>query len=190
MQPSHTDSHDHHELSPSGWVTRFGTRIPASAQILDVACGAGRHSNWFADRGHRVHAVDREKSAKLSARIAFKHADIELNEWPFAGQQFDVVVVTNYLFRPLLKTFVESVAPNGWLIYETFAAGNEKFGRPSRPDFLLLPGELLDVVQGRLQVVAYEEGYVETPKTAMVQRIAARNATDHERGRYMEVLLG
>ena len=86
------------------------------------------------------------------------------------------MVVTNYLHRPLLKTLVDSVVPDGWLIYETFAVGNEKFGRPSNPDFLLRPGELLDAVHGQLQVIAYEDCFVDAPKPAMVQRIAARRS--------------
>lgn len=146
--------------------------------MLDVACGAGRHANWFARRGHVVEAVDKEKSPKLSAQIVFKQADIEVCGWPYGDEKFAAVVVTNYLHRALLKTLVDSVAADGWLIYETFAAGNEQFGRPSRPDFLLQPGELLDTVHGRLQVVAYEHRCVDTPRTAMVQRIAAQNLID------------
>ncbi len=168
----------HHDLAPSDWVIRFGARVPSAGRVLDVACGTGRHSHWFAGRGHLVDAVDKEKSLKPSARIVFKQADIEVLGWPYAENQFAAVVVTNYLYRPLLKTLVDSVAPHGWLIYETFAAGNEQFGRPSRPDFLLQPGELLDTVHGRLRVVAYEHGYVESPKPAMVQRIAAQYVFD------------
>lgn len=170
--PSHDDS------VVSEWITRFGQLVPSGGRILDVACGAGRHAHWFAERGFRVDAVDREILPRLSSRIAFKQADIEQRAWPYADQCFDAVVVANYLHRPLMKTLVESVAPCGWFIYETFAAGNEQFGKPTRPDFLLQPGELLDAVRGHLRVIAYEVGYVDAPKPAVVQRIAARNVTD------------
>ncbi|MEP7154932.1 MAG: class I SAM-dependent methyltransferase [Betaproteobacteria bacterium] len=162
------------EPAPSAWVTRFGGRIAAGSTILDVACGSGRHANWFAAHGFEVNAVDRDPQSKLSAQIAFKQADIEKDAWPYPGQSFAGVIVTNYLHRPLLETLVHTVAPGGWLIYETFAAGNEKYGRPSRADFLLQPGELLDTVCGRLYVVAYENDYVDQPRPAVVQRIAAR----------------
>jgi len=165
-----------HDLAPSEWVIRFGHDVPVGGRIVDVACGTGRHAHWFADRGYLVDAVDRERLRKLSPRIAFKQADIETGGWPYAGRQFAAVIVTNYLYRPLMKTLVASVAPHGWFIYETFAAGNEQFGRPARADFLLQPGELLEAVHGRLRVVAYEDGYVDSPKPAMVQRIAARLA--------------
>ena len=176
MKAGETTSAPHQNLAPSEWVVRFSACVPAGGRVLDVACGTGRHAEWFAARSHGVDAVDREISAELSARIVTKQADIETGEWPYAGQQFAAVVVTNYLHRPLLKTLVDSVVPDGWLIYETFAAGNEKFGRPSNPDFLLRPGELLDAVHGQLQVIAYEDCFVDAPKPAMVQRIAARRS--------------
>ena len=174
MHSSETNPSGHGDPAPSEWVIRFGLLVPEAGRILDVACGNGRHANWFAARGHMVDAVDRERLPKLSPQVAFKQADIETGDWPYAGQMFAAVVVTNYLHRPLMKALVESVAPHGWLIYETFAAGNEQFGRPSRPDFLLQPGELLEAVRGRLRVIAYEDSYVDLPKPAMVQRIAAR----------------
>lgn len=175
MHPRHETCVDD-ELAPSDWVTQFGQLVPPIGPILDVACGAGRHAHWFAQRGFRVDAVDREEIKKLSPLIVFKRADIETGEWPYAGQRFAAVVVANYLHRPLMPVLVDSVAPLGWFIYETFAAGNEKFGRPSQADYLLQPGELLEVVRGRLRVFAYEERYVDTPKPAMVQRIAAQLA--------------
>ena len=178
MHSSQTKRSGHRDLAPSDWVIRFGPLIPAAGRILVVACGAGRHALWFAERGWRVDAVDREKLLKLSPRIAFKQADIETGSWPYAGQRFEGVIVSNYLHRPLMRTLVDSVAPHGWLIYETFAAGNEQFGKPSRPDFLLQPGELLEAVHGRLRVMAYEDGYMNSPKPAMVQRIAARFEAD------------
>ncbi|MBL0121340.1 MAG: class I SAM-dependent methyltransferase [Betaproteobacteria bacterium] len=178
MHSSETSSTVPHDLAPSDWVIRFGVSVPSGGRVLDVACGAGRHANWFVGRGHVVNAVDKEKSPKLSAQIAFKQADIEICRWPYADELFAAVVVTNYLHRALLKTLVNSVAAHGWLIYETFAEGNEQFGRPSRSDFLLRPGELLDAVHGKLRVVAYEHRYVDKPKPAMVQRIAAQNLID------------
>jgi SAM-dependent methyltransferase len=178
MKSSQADSSGQQELAPSDWVVRFGVRIPPVGRVLDVACGVGRHARWFAERGYRVDAVDRERSPEPFPQIAFKRMDIETGEWPYAGQRFDAVIVTNYLYRPLMKTLVDSVAPHGWLIYETFAAGNGQFGKPSRPEFLLRPGELLDAVQGRLRVVAYEDGYVDAPRPAMVQRIAAQFEPD------------
>ena len=175
MHSTPTTTSGYPDPGPSDWVIRFGRMVPADGRILDVACGAGRHTYWFAERGYRVDAVDRENLLKLSPQVVFKQADIEAVPWPYAGRRFAAVVVTNYLYRPLMKCLVDSVAAEGWFIYETFAAGNEKFGRPSRPDFLLQPGELLETVRGRLRVVAYEEGYVDSPKPAMVQRIAAQH---------------
>lgn len=168
----------HETLPPSEWVVRFGEKIQPGGAVLDVACGSGRHANWFADRGHVVYAVDREPPAKLSPHVVFKQADIEVEPWPYERQVFAGVVVTNYLHRPLLTTLASSIANGGWLIYETFAVGNEQFGRPSRADFLLQPGELLEAVRGRLRVVAYEHGYVKLPKAAVVQRIAAQFLVD------------
>ncbi len=137
MNSSHAGPSELHRSMPSEWVIRFGQLVPSAGRILDVACGNGRHAHWFANRGYLVDAVDRHNLPTPHARIAFKQADIESEKWPFAGQQFAAVVVTNYLYRPLMNTLLESVAPQGWLIYETFAAGNEHFGRPSRADFLL-----------------------------------------------------
>ena len=148
------------------------------APVLDVACGGGRHLHWFAERGHPVTGVDIDTTAAAAqvpqARLVT--ADIENGPWPLtdaSGQAevFGVVVVTNYLWRPLLPTLLDSLAPGGVLLYETFAQGNETVGRPARPDFLLRTGELLQVCAG-LQVVAYENGYLDNP-ARFVQRIAA-----------------
>lgn len=169
----------HRELqSPSGWVERWAAFIPAGGRVLDLACGAGRHARFLAARGLRVLAVDRDVTALSSngphEGIEARRADLERDPWPFAGELFDGIVVTNYLYRPLLATLVRSVADRGVLVYETFAAGNERYGRPSNPDFLLRPGELLEVVRGQLRVLAYEELLVTSPRPAMVQRICAR----------------
>jgi SAM-dependent methyltransferase len=157
----------------SPWVERWGHLVPPGGTVLDVACGHGRHTRFFAQRGCRVTAVDRDEQALASiAGIAQAvHADIESGPWPFAGRTFDGVVVTNYLWRALLPAIVAAVAPAGVLVYETFAAGNEAFGKPSRADFLLQPGELLRACAG-LHVVAYEHGRLDGP-SRIVQRIAA-----------------
>jgi SAM-dependent methyltransferase len=158
---------------PAAWVERWSHLVPAGGAVLDVACGFGRHMKHFAQRGHPVTGVDRSEEA-IAAVAGLGDAllaDIENGPWPFAGRQFAGVVVTHYLWRPLLPAIVEAVAPGGVLIYETFAAGNETVGKPSRPDFLLNPGELLEVCQG-LRVVAYEDGFLAEPDR-FVQRICA-----------------
>ena len=148
------------------------------ARVLDVACGSGRHLAWFAGRGNAVTGIDQDisKATHLGHAATLVQADIELGPWPLTTpscdlQQFDVVVVTNYLWRPLLPTMVTSVAPGGILLYETFADGNAEYGRPSRPDFLLKPGELLSICRD-LTVIAYENGVLDEPRRC-VQRIVA-----------------
>ena len=169
---------DQTELAPSSWVARFAPMIPARGRVLDVACGNGRHALFLAARGHHVDAVDRDPGRidPASSTIRVVQADIEVGAWPFEGEEFAGVVVTNYLHRPLLSKLVAAVAPGGVLIYETFAVGNERYGRPSRPDFLLRSGELLECVRGQLQVLAFEDIYVESPRPARVQRIVAARA--------------
>lgn len=163
----------HGTESPSTWVQRWSHLVPMAGSVLDVACGHGRHLRWFAGRGHAVTGVDRSAEAidAVSGLARAVQADIENGPWPFADEQFDAVVVTNYLWRPLLARIVASVAPGGVLIYETFAQGNETVGKPSRPDFLLRPGELLQATTG-LHVVAFEDGFIDRPER-FVQRIAA-----------------
>ena len=132
----------HASLQPSPWISRFSPMVPPGASVLDVACGRGRHMHWFAQRGHPVTGVDRDAEALAAARAWGEavQADIENGPWPFADRRFGAVVVTNYLWRPLLPTILEAVEPGGVLLYETFAQGNETVGKPSRPDFLLRPG--------------------------------------------------
>ncbi len=163
----------HGTEAPSAWVQRWSHLVPAGSPVLDVACGAGRHMRWFAARGHPVTGVDRSAQALAAAQGAGECvlADIESGPWPFEGRPFGGVVVTNYLWRALMPAIVASVAPGGVLVYETFAAGNETVGKPSRPDFLLQPGELLRACAG-LRVVAYEDGFIDAP-ARYVQRIAA-----------------
>lgn len=163
--------------APSPWIVRWSHLLQPNATVLDIACGSGRHLAWFAARGHAVTGIDRDLASARSAGApgTLISADIENQPWPLmAGDQpqtFGAVVVTNYLWRPLLPTMVHSVAPGGVFLYETFASGNETVGRPARADFLLQPGELLTVCKD-LQVVAYECGTLETP-LRFVQRIVA-----------------
>jgi SAM-dependent methyltransferase len=167
-----------HELqSPSPWVLRWAPLVRAGSEVLDLACGHGRNARHFASRGCRLLAVDRDEAALATLTgvtgVVTRAADLEGAAWPFASMTFDAVVVTNYLHRPLFGPILAALRPAGILIYETFMVGNERFGRPSNPAFLLQPGELLDVVRGQLEVVAFEQGQVETPKPAVVQRLCA-----------------
>lgn len=174
-----SDTHTADEPA-SPWVQRFAPSIPAKGRVLDLACGGGRHARWLAGLGLTVLAVDIDTVALQSLDglpgIRTLAADLEGAPWPFAGQFFDGVVVTRYLHRPLLAPLVAALAPGGVLIYETFAAGNEQYGRPRNPEFLLQPGELLELARGRLHVIAYEDVYIDSPKPALVQRICARRS--------------
>ena len=163
----------HGTEAPSAWVRRWSHLVPTGGSVLDVACGHGRHMRWFSQRGHAVTGVDRSPEAIESVLPLGRavRADIENGPWPFEGERFDAVVVTNYLWRALLPTLVASVAEGGVLVYETFADGNQSVGKPSRPDFLLQPGELLQAAAG-LHVVAYEDGFCDRPER-FVQRLAA-----------------
>lgn len=164
---------------PSAWVVRWTAELAGGASVLDVACGAGRHARLLAARGCKVTAVDRDRAAPewaSESNVDFFQADLEGAAWPFADRQFDSIIVTNYLHRPLFATLKSALAPGGLLIYETFAAGNAAFGRPTNPDYLLRPRELLEVFGTDMRVLAFEDGFVAQPKPAMVQRIAVRNA--------------
>ncbi len=178
---------EHHGPEPaSPWVRRFAGLVAPGGAVLDVACGTGRHARLFLERGHAVVAVDRYNAGivDLQGRADFEFVDADLEDggaWPLAGREFAAVVVTNYLYRPLFPSLIDALAPGGVLIYETFADGNERFGRPSNPDFLLRAGELPAAVEGRLQVVDYEHGEVATPRPSVVQRIVAVN--DHSAAR-------
>lgn len=165
-------------IPPSPWVVRHLAQIPAAGQILDFACGSGRHARWLAAQGRNVLAVDRDRSALAGLQglpgVTVLVADLETDDWPLAGRQFAGVVVTNYLWRPRLADVLTLLAPGGVLIYETFMVGNEAWGKPSNPDFLLRPGELRDVARtAGLRELAFEEGYVDSPKPAMRQAICA-----------------
>ena len=169
-------THPHNEAGPSAWVERWAPMIRPGGVVLDVAAGNGRHARLLARLGFEVDAVDRDTSlfADPPREVRILQADIEQGPWPYAGRRFDGVVVTNYLHRPLLPVLVESLERGGVLIYETFAQGNEKFGKPSNPAFLLEPGELLEAVKGELRVLAYEDLVVAEPRPAAVQRLVAR----------------
>jgi SAM-dependent methyltransferase len=175
---------DPHALpAPSAWVQRWSSLVKPGGRVLDVACGSGRHVRWFAQRGCRVTGVDRDGAAlaPLGGIAETIEADIENGPWPLAGRRFDAVVVTNYLWRPLLPVIVESVDAGGVLVYETFAVGNETVGKPSNPHFLLRPGELLHSV-APLRVVAFEDGFLAAPER-YVQRVAAVRESEAA-GRY------
>jgi SAM-dependent methyltransferase len=165
----------------SPWVLRFASLIHAG-EVLDLACGGGRHARLLASLGHRVVAVDRDLAALercAGEGIETLQCDLESGDaaaaWPFSAERFNGIVVTNYLHRPLFPFLFQALAPSGILIYETFADGNARFGKPARPDFLLRPGELLEQARAHadpgIQVIAYEDGYVDAPKPAMIQRI-------------------
>jgi SAM-dependent methyltransferase len=177
-------AHGSGEASP--WVQRWSHLVPSGGVVLDLACGHGRHMKWFAARGHPVVGVDRspEAIAAVSALGESVLADIENAPWPLMqgtqARRFNAVVVTNYLWRPLFPLMAQSVAPGGVLIYETFAAGNETVGKPSRPDFLLQPGELLQAFAGSvpgLRVIAYEDGFLQTPARFVQRLVATRPET-------------
>jgi SAM-dependent methyltransferase len=190
----------HGAPEPSPWVCRWAAAAETSGPVdgpagdpaagrraLDLACGSGRHLRWLAARGWQVHGVDRDAAALETLRgqlnagreaagfeqAELEVADLESGPWPLAGRCYDLVIVTNYLWRPRWAELLATVAPGGWWVHETFAQGHETVGRPSNPDFLLRPGELLAVAASAgLRVIGYEDGYVEPP-ARFVQRIAA-----------------
>jgi SAM-dependent methyltransferase len=167
----------HEHAFPSAWVCRFAQLIAPGGAVLDLACGRGRHARYLAGLGYQVEALDSDGAALAAlagvAGVVARCIDLEASPWPGAQGRFDGIVVTNYLHRPLVPTLLESLRPGGILIYETFAAGNEMLGRPSNPEFLLRTDELLHWVNGRLQVLAFEQGLVQRPKPAVIQRICA-----------------
>ena len=159
----------------SAWVQRFAGLIKPGGTVLDLACGSGRHVLWLSEHGLTVTGVDRDAGAlsAVEGPAELIVADIEGGAWPLTGRVFDAVVVTNYLWRPLWSAVLGALAEGGVLIYETFADGQQTVGKPSRPEFLLQPGELLTVCQG-LRVVAFEDGFEPAPAPGrFVQRIAA-----------------
>lgn len=169
--------HDMPQASP--WVARFAPLIAGGGKVLDLACGNGRHARLLAQLGYRVEAVDRAAEATETlagvAGISVRVTDLETGAWPYMESSFDGIVVTNYLFRPRLADLICALKPGGVLIYETFMQGNEALGKPSNPDFLLRPHELIELVRPRLSVVAFEQGYIDAPRPAVMQRICAVN---------------
>jgi SAM-dependent methyltransferase len=177
-----------HQASP--WVSRFAALVP-SGEVLDLACGSGRHARLMAKLGHPVLALDRDADALANTagqgisalQFDLENAAAEQPAWPFEPDRFAGIIVANYLHRPLFPHLFDSLAPGGVLIYETFASGNGQFGKPSNPDFLLAPAELLHLAQAQvgrqLHVIAFEDGFVEHPKPAMVQRICVLKPAGH-----------
>jgi len=165
-------------LPVSPWVARFAP-LAKAGEALDLACGTGRHTRLLAARGLQVTALDRnaELLAPLDGpQVTVLQHDLEADGavWPFEAGRFALIVVTNYLHRPLFPHLAASLRPDGMLVYETFAQGNQIYGKPSNPDFLLAPGELLGLARdGGLQVLAYEDGHVDAPHPAQVQRLCA-----------------
>ena len=163
---------------PSPWVVRWSPSARPGSCALDFACGRGRHVRVLRALGHRVVAVDRDAEALRVARVDDDVetilADVECGPWPLAERAFEVVVVTNYLWRPLLPRILAAVAPSGLLVYETFLEGHERFGRPANPDFLLRRGELREAVADGFETIAFEEGTDGEPANSMRQRICAR----------------
>ena len=168
--------------APSGWVRRYAGLVPAHGRVLDLAAGSGRHAKYFNDLGLAVTAIDRDVAALAplaGPRFEVIEADLEDGtDWPLEDREFAGIVVTNYLHRPLFPHIAAALAPHGILIYETFGQGNARFGKPSNPDFLLEPGELLQVaLRYGFAVLAYECGEVSEPKPAMIQRIVMQRLT-------------
>jgi SAM-dependent methyltransferase len=175
--PGSFDQPSHPVLEPSPWVRRFGHLIAPGSTVLDVACGHGRHTRWARAAGHPVVAVDIDVSGIADLAddpgVETVARDLEATDWPFTGRAFGAVIVANYLDRARFDAWCAGLAPGGVLLVDTFGAGNEGFGRPRNPAFLLAPGELLKAFGQRLQVVAYEAGIEATPRPAVRQRLCA-----------------
>ncbi|MGZ4977223.1 MAG: class I SAM-dependent methyltransferase [Methylobacter sp.] len=162
---------------PSPWIIKNASMFRKNGRVLDLACGYGRHAIWLAKQGYQVDAIDRDAEA-VSAMVGMGNinvliVDLEEGDWPQSGQMYDGIIVSRYLYRPLLPTFAELLNPGGVLIYETFMTGNERYGKPSNPDFLLLPNELFDVYSPLLNIIAFEQGEQQMPRPAVMQRICA-----------------
>ena len=163
---------------PLNWVARFASLVKSGGTVLDLACGNGRHTHYLADLGYQVTAVDRNllgiNKTEITGKIELIKTDLEDGDpWPLGSRKFNGIIVTNYLYRPIFPAIINALEEDGVLIYETFSLGNEKYGRPSNPNFLLNPGELLSACSRRLRVVAYEEGVLETSSPAVKQRLCA-----------------
>lgn len=170
-------------VPPSPWVVAHANQFKSGARVLDYACGSGRHAMWLAEQGFEVVAIDRDQEALQHLQIKAQNLpqgsiqtvclDLEGEQWDLSSLGlFDAVVVTNYLYRPYLYKLNKLLNNNGFLVYETFAVGNEVFGKPSNPNFLLKPNELLSFSEN-MQILAFEDLIVQTPKPACVQRLCA-----------------
>jgi SAM-dependent methyltransferase len=167
----------HQNSTPSPWIERWAHLVRTGARVLDVAAGQGRHARFFARRGGHVIAIDRDRDALAALTgvpgVETRVVDLETGPWPLPDATFDAIVVVHYLHRPLLPHLLAALAKDGVLLYETFAVGNEVFGRPTNPAFLLRPDELLQAIRGRLSVIAFEQGRVDGDRPAVLQRLAA-----------------
>ena len=177
-------THPDEARAPSDWVVRVASHIHKGGDVLDLACGSGRHTKFLLEAGHPVIALDRNLDRLGDLR---RHAGVEAVEtdleagpaWPFSGRRFAGIVVTNYLHRPLFQNLADALEDNGVLIYETFAQGNERFGRPKNPDYLLQDGELLRAFADPLYILAYEQVERSAPNPAVLQRVAAIKNPSH-----------
>jgi SAM-dependent methyltransferase len=166
------------EIPPSPWIGRFASLIPGEGTVLDLACGHGRHTRMLLDRGFRVVAADLDVSGlgdlRSSAGLEVVEVDLETGGWPLEGRRFAGIVVTNYLHRPHFPHLAETLEPGGMLLFETFGAGNERYGRPRNPAFLLQPLELFEVFRAFLRIIAWEHVHEREPRPAIRQRLCAR----------------
>ncbi|HYL33974.1 MAG TPA: class I SAM-dependent methyltransferase [Stellaceae bacterium] len=163
---------------PSPWIERHATLIRAGGRVLDLAAGGGRHTRLLLARDYGVVSVDRDTKALETAFAGHPACrivalDLENGDTWRLGDGYDGIVVTNYLYRPAFANLVGALAPAGVLLYETFMLGNERFGKPSNPDFLLRPNELIEAFAPHLTVLAFEQGIVSRPRPAAIQRLAA-----------------
>ncbi len=174
-----SDSASHGSHDPAPWITRFAPLVLPGGAVLDVACGAGRHARFFRARGHEVVAIERDTSGlqdlEGTSGVEIIEADLENAPWPLGVRTFAGVVVVNYLHRPLFPRLMAALGPDGVLLFETFAQGNERYGRPRNPDFLLRPGELIEAFGSRLHIVAFEQGRTGGDHPRAVQRVCAVN---------------
>ena len=164
----------------SNWVRKYISLIPSKKLVLDLACGSGRNTRFLLDQGYTVVALDKDISqlADISGELNLRKYKFDLEtsaKFPFNKQEFSGIIVTNYLHRPLFGDLINALSHGGVLIYQTFMSGHEAYGRPSNPNFLLKINELNDVFANKLDVVAFEQGYEENPKPAVIQKICAVN---------------
>ena len=169
----------HQNMPPLDWVVQHARQIATHGQVLDLACGGGRHTRYLLGLGYRVTALDRDTGALSDLA---NHPDLRILEsdledgsaWPLASEVFEGIVVSNYLYRPLYGSLVNALATGGLLIYQTFSDGNAAYGKPRNPNFLLRENELLDVFGPRLTVLDFDQGYTDHPSPAVIQKICCR----------------